>query len=150
MRAIEVTGKIDKKGVLRLDNPLIMRDRNVKVIILLAEEDEGTEEKLWLSAVANNPAFGFLHDEQENMYSLTDGKRSMTKGKIVLVPFPFDDFSGTKVRPAICWTDEIGFYNHVIVAFVSSQVPTSLEASNLQKRSLILHHLLHKSITQLK
>ena len=24
------------------------------------------------------------------------------KYKIVLVPFPFDDFSGTKVRPALC------------------------------------------------
>ncbi len=24
------------------------------------------------------------------------------KHKIVLVPFPFDDFTGTKVRPAIC------------------------------------------------
>lgn len=55
----------------------------------------------------------------------------MTKGKVVLVPFPFDDFSGTKVRPAVCLTDEIGFYNHVIIAFISSQIPTSLEASDL-------------------
>lgn len=55
----------------------------------------------------------------------------MTKGKIVLVPFPFDDFSGTKVRPAICLTNEIGFYNHVVIAFISSQVPASLEGSDL-------------------
>ncbi len=55
----------------------------------------------------------------------------MTKGKIVLVPFPFDDFSGTKVRPAICLSHEIGSYNHVVIAFISSQIPHSLEASDL-------------------
>ena len=32
----------------------------------------------------------------------------MLKGKIVLVPFPFDDLSATKVRPAVCLTDSIG------------------------------------------
>ena len=32
----------------------------------------------------------------------------MTKGKIVFVPFPFDDLSSTKVRPAVCLTNPIG------------------------------------------
>jgi hypothetical protein len=32
----------------------------------------------------------------------------MTKGKVVLVPFPFDDLSTTKVRPAVCLTEPIG------------------------------------------
>ncbi|MBA9077711.1 MULTISPECIES: hypothetical protein [Rufibacter] len=73
MRAIEVTGKIDKKGNLLLDNPLLMREKNVKVIILLSDEDE-QEEKLWLKAMAGNPAFDFLKDEQEDIYKLTDGK----------------------------------------------------------------------------
>jgi len=41
----------------------------------------------------------------------------MIKNSIVLVPFPFDDFSVLKVRPAICLTSEIGKYNHVIIAF---------------------------------
>ena len=72
MRAIEVTGEIDKEGLLHLDNPLLMKNKKVKVIILLAEE--GTEEKLWLSAITNNAAFDFLQDEPENIYSLTDGK----------------------------------------------------------------------------
>jgi hypothetical protein len=30
----------------------------------------------------------------------------MTKGKVVLVPFPFDDLSATKVRPAFCLTNQ--------------------------------------------
>ena len=76
MRAIEVTGEIDKKGILHLDSPLIIREKKVKVIILMSEEeDEATEEKIWLSAMKHNPAFDFLHDEQENIYSLKDGKR---------------------------------------------------------------------------
>ncbi len=47
----------------------------------------------------------------------------MTRGKIVLVPFPFDDLTAGKVRPALCLTDPIGPHRHVIVAFVSSQMP---------------------------
>ena len=44
----------------------------------------------------------------------------MVEFKIVLVPFPFDDFSVTKVRPAICLTNEISSYNHIIIAFITS------------------------------
>lgn len=40
----------------------------------------------------------------------------------MLVPFPFDDLSSKKVRPAICLTDEIKPYNHVVLAFITSQV----------------------------
>ena len=48
----------------------------------------------------------------------------MIKNSIVLVPFPFDDFSDAKVRPALCLTSEIGYYEHVIIAFISSQLPS--------------------------
>lgn len=44
------------------------------------------------------------------------------KNKIVLVPFPFDDLSATKVRPAVCLTHEIEPYAHVVLAFITSQV----------------------------
>lgn len=47
----------------------------------------------------------------------------MTKGKVVLVPFPFDDLSSAKVRPAICLCNPIGPHRHVVLAFVTSQVP---------------------------
>jgi mRNA interferase MazF len=42
---------------------------------------------------------------------------SMIKYKIVLVPFPFDDFSDTKLRPALCLTDYIGNFNQNVIAF---------------------------------
>ncbi len=48
----------------------------------------------------------------------------MVKNSIVLVPYPFDDFSATKVRPALCLTSTIGEHNHVIIAFISSRLPS--------------------------
>src|SRR5262245_44693205 len=47
---------------------------------------------------------------------------STIRGKVVLVPFPFDDLSGSKVRPAVCLTEPVGPHRHVVLAFVTSQV----------------------------
>lgn len=55
----------------------------------------------------------------------------MIKNSIVLVPFPFDDFSASKVRPALCLTNEIGKYKHVIIAFISSKIPEDLLDSDI-------------------
>jgi mRNA interferase MazF len=55
----------------------------------------------------------------------------MIKNSIVLVPFPFDDFSASKVRPALCLTNEVGKYNHVIIAFISSKIPEDLNDSDI-------------------
>jgi mRNA interferase MazF len=45
----------------------------------------------------------------------------MSKGKIVLVPFPFTDLSGHKVRPALILHVSRG--EDCIVAFISSGIP---------------------------
>ncbi len=50
---------------------------------------------------------------------------------VILVPFPFDDLSGSKVRPAVCLTDAVGVHQHVVLAFVTSVVPSSLEQSDV-------------------
>ena len=55
----------------------------------------------------------------------------MIKGKIVLVPFPFDDLTAEKVRPALCLTDAISPHRHVIVAFISSQSPVAIIPTDL-------------------
>ena len=47
------------------------------------------------------------------------------KYKVVIVPFPFDDLSGQKARPAVCLTDEIQPYGHVVLAFITSQLSTN-------------------------
>jgi len=49
----------------------------------------------------------------------------MTQYKIVLVSFPFDDFSASKVRPAVCLTNPIGPHRHVVFAFITSRIPAN-------------------------
>ena len=51
--------------------------------------------------------------------------------RVVLVPFPFDDLSGQKVRPAVCLTDVVGTHRHVVLAFITSTVPTPLEPTDI-------------------
>lgn len=50
----------------------------------------------------------------------------MGRFKIVLVSFPFDDFSTTKVRPEICLTDVVGKHRHRVVAYITSEPPDDL------------------------
>ena len=51
--------------------------------------------------------------------------------RVVLVPFPFDDLSGSKVRPAVCLTDAVGQHRHVVLAFITSAVPHRLEPTDV-------------------
>jgi mRNA interferase MazF len=51
--------------------------------------------------------------------------------KVVLVPFPFDDLSGQKVRPAVCLTNAIGIHRHVVLAFITSVTPVTLEPTDI-------------------
>lgn len=55
----------------------------------------------------------------------------MIKGKVVLVPFPFDDLSSTKVRPAVCLTNPVGVHHHVVLSFISSRPPVDFLESDL-------------------
>lgn len=47
----------------------------------------------------------------------------MTRGKVVLVPFPFDDLSTQKARPAVCLTEPFTSHRHIVLAFVTSRAP---------------------------
>ena len=69
MRAIEINAKTDIQGHLKLNYPLHKSEQNVRVIILVDEE-----EQLWLNAVSSNPAFDFLKEPEENIYSMNDGE----------------------------------------------------------------------------
>ena len=50
---------------------------------------------------------------------------------VVLVPFPFDDLTGQKVRPAVCLTDPVGVHRHVVLAFITSVLPGAPEPSDV-------------------
>jgi hypothetical protein len=74
MTAIEMTGRIDENRQLQLDNPLpVSGPMRVRVIVLYPIQDEEDETE-WLQAAARNPAFEFLKDPEEDIYSLTDGE----------------------------------------------------------------------------
>lgn len=47
----------------------------------------------------------------------------MTRGKVVLVPFPFDDLATQKARPAVCLTEPVTSHRHIVLAFVTSREP---------------------------
>ena len=53
------------------------------------------------------------------------------RNKVVLVPFPFDDLSCSKVRPAVCLTEALGVHRHVVLAFITSNVPLKLEPTDV-------------------
>lgn len=74
VKAIETTGTIDAEHRLFLDEPLnVPGPRRVRVIILLPEDEE-IDEKEWLYAAASNPAFDFLKEPEENIYTSEDGR----------------------------------------------------------------------------
>lgn len=72
MKAIETTGTFENGGLLRLDNIGKIESKKVKVILLFNDDDE-IDEQLWLNAHSKNPAFDFLKDEKEDIYTLADG-----------------------------------------------------------------------------
>lgn len=73
-KVIEIMGTIDAQRQLVLDEPLpVAGPTRVRVIILLPEEVD-IDEMEWLRAAATNPAFEFLKQPEEDIYTLTDGK----------------------------------------------------------------------------
>lgn len=73
-KAIEATGTIDAQRRLLLDEPLpVVGPTRVRVIILLPEETD-IDEKEWLRAARTNPAFDFLKEPEEDIYTREDGR----------------------------------------------------------------------------
>ena len=74
MNAIEMTGTIDEHRQLRLDGTLpFSGPMCVRVLILYPVVDLRSERD-WLEAAARNPAFAFLNEPEEDIYSLDDGE----------------------------------------------------------------------------
>jgi hypothetical protein len=74
MKAIEINSKTDNKGLLKIDYQLDRADSDVRVLILVDDYSDEDEEKLWMNAIATNPAFDFLKDKSEDIYSINDGE----------------------------------------------------------------------------
>jgi len=73
-KAIETVGMIDINRHLIIEETLpVIGPTQVRVIILLPEESDIDEEE-WLQAAAANPAFDFLKEPEEDIYTLSDGR----------------------------------------------------------------------------
>lgn len=84
LRAIETTGLLEAQRRLWLDTPLpvsVVDPIPVRIIVLFPEEIyEEISEPEWLHAAATNPAFSFLKDAAEDIYTLSDGRPFDDKG----------------------------------------------------------------------
>lgn len=74
MKAIETTGRIEKPGFVKLDSPVDLKNKQKVRVIILYNEDEDITEKIWLASISTNPAFAFLNDKEEDIYTIHDGK----------------------------------------------------------------------------
>jgi hypothetical protein len=74
MTAVEMTGTVDENSQLKLDGSLpFSGPKRVRVIVLSLIDDE-IDEISWLQAASRNPAFAFLDDPAEDIYTLMDGE----------------------------------------------------------------------------
>ena len=74
MNAIETTGVVNAQHQLLLDKPLpIAGQSRVRVIVLVPEETD-ISETAWTKTAATSPAFDFLKDAAEDIYTAADGK----------------------------------------------------------------------------
>jgi mRNA interferase MazF len=55
----------------------------------------------------------------------------MRPGEIYLAKFPFGDAPGMKIRPVLLLTDPVGAIPEILVAYISSVIPTRLLPSDL-------------------
>lgn len=72
--AIELAGEIDEQRQLHLDGPLPVTGPGRARVIILVPEQPDVSEGEWLRAAAKSPAFDFLKEPEEDVYSLSDGK----------------------------------------------------------------------------
>ena len=75
MKVNEIKTKTDNKGQLKINIPLKEINKNVRILILLSEEEDLIDDdKIWLYSNSQNPSFDFLNEPEENIYSLNDGE----------------------------------------------------------------------------
>lgn len=59
--------------MVQVGKTLILKNRKVKIIILVPEDDL-LDDSIWLRALAKNPALDFLNEPEEDIYTPLDGK----------------------------------------------------------------------------
>ena len=64
------------------DNLGISEENLIRQVLtdFLARQADELNEQTWLDAVTNNPSFAFLHDPEEDIYTLKDGQSVAHEG----------------------------------------------------------------------
>ena len=73
-QVFSTTGTIDSEGRLQVDAALPDSGPSQVQVLVLFPDDTEIGERAWLRAAAANPAFDFLHDAVEEIYTPADGK----------------------------------------------------------------------------
>ena len=73
-QVFSTTGTIDSQGRLHVDVALPVSGPSQVQVLVLFPDDVEIGEHAWLRAAAANPAFDFLHDTEEDIYTPADGK----------------------------------------------------------------------------
>jgi len=81
-KAIRTTGRVNKSRGLALAEPLPWEENTPVELIIISSKppDEEVSEAEWLRAAARNPAFDFLNDPAEDVYSPDEGVPFDEKG----------------------------------------------------------------------
>ncbi len=75
MQAIEIDSVTDSTGFLHLNYSLGSPDSKVRILVLLNDKKNiSRDNEIWLSSLKNNPAFDFLSDSEEDIYTANDGE----------------------------------------------------------------------------
>ncbi len=73
LKAIKTMASVDEQGNLHPDTPMPSNAKRVDLIVLFPDDDEREIDRL--TSGANNPAFDFLNDPAEDIYTANDGRR---------------------------------------------------------------------------
>jgi hypothetical protein len=76
MKSIACAGTINANGELVLDEPLPQNQPSRVQIVILFPESPASPDLTpvqWNKIATNNPSFAFLHDPEEDIYTLEDG-----------------------------------------------------------------------------
>lgn len=75
MKAIEIKSKTDAQGNLKIRYKLNKPGQDVRVLILVDDKESANDpENQYQKSLKSNPAFDFLSEPEEDIYSANDGE----------------------------------------------------------------------------